>query len=458
MPLTKKKSTDAEPNKGRLNFFKRKGKFKLDVARKPFKGESSNKEEDEWENYDRSKVNAELKNNPSMFAWLMDEISLTATQSRIIAEEGYSDEGVEFLNEKLIEWGGKLWDEFEQNLWDVAYYNSLHGMWIYKRENLKGNFMNQLNEGRPLTTKRSFIEVANVMKIEQDKYDELSVIHLKDGPVIKIGERHNYYMGKSKTPSNYTWGTSRVRPMYQMFKETNRMQRTSVTGIQFESFPILKAETDELKLIEYLSQVGQTDEQINAALVQLRSSQEQVLIDIRKTATRGVPTYPWSDVKYLNTEVKRDLHSEKQEILRENNENLGRGELLSGNQTNKASQAIISKQVQQVTVIPNRRDIIRQFAKPELNNWLVQFGRPDFIGSVTLEFASSQTNDALNEAKIDEIHVGILGDKYAVKVGQKIGARLSEDDIVGSRERIAQKRKVEKPQDEEGGDPPEDDD
>ena len=408
--------------------------------------------DDSYPNYDRSKVDLEYKNNPYMASYVRDMVSLCATPFQVVTRPGYSEEGVEVITKFFQEFIGTR-SELEQNLEDVYYYLYKHGMCLFRRMNWHFNKNDvTVNDGRPLTLRRAFFNVSNIQQLELDKYENIKLIRFDDGDTRSGAAARNFHIVKVNTPSNEVWGESQFRQNFHQYQRLRRLMNTYVMGLENEAFPHLLAEMDEEKIIDiWMNQLSNSQEKTREAIQAAKSSYLTTAKNYRNTSTQGLLATSYMKYSLLNTEMKRAIHPEVKELFRVIGESSGRGELLSGGQTNKATLQIISRHMQNISIKPTREVAGRSFIIPEFNNIFLQVGRADLMDSTSIMHRSSETIDAKDESEIIQSLATTLGPKYVVREARnKFGLELDEEDVAMVRDNIAREQKKKMPDEEDG--------
>ena len=425
----------------------------VDSARTVFRGETSVDDEAEnWENYDRVKLNGEYDKNPFMQAYVVQATALTATDFRFVPSDmvGEDEEGLLFLKDFFKRFNG-VEAEIKRNVRDNAFYLFKHGQSFYKREVFRHQ---DINGGNMITLRRSFFEPAEVYRFYVNKFHAIQKIELANGTIYSTPGQ--FFYCKQGTPSNYLWGESVLRQNYHHLFRMNRMMDALMIGMEHIACPMPIVKTNEEMINEIFGVgLGMNPELVRDIINNAKTERQTILNNMRRTDSQGIEIPAWFDAKYANTEVSKDIHSEVRELKRLTGENMGWSELLSSNDTNKASLSMNARQVQKITVKPMRKILIDDFIIPEVNNWFIQLGRPDLINSVTVEFESSLTIDSVDEADVDLKYTEIIGAPYARKIALKQG--VSDEDVLAAQDRIAQSNKTKKP-DEEENDEEDDDD
>ena len=407
--------------------------------------------EDAYPNYDRSKVDEEYKNNPYMASYVRDMVALCATPFQIVTRPGYNEEGVEVIENFFKEYIGTR-AEFEQNLEDIYYYLYKQGMALYRRMNWSFNKNGvTINAGNRLTLRRAFFKVSNIQELKLDKYRNIELIMFDDGTTRKGAAAKDFKVVKINTPSNEVWGESQFRQNFHQYQRLRRMMNVYVMGLENEAFPHLVGEIDEEKIIDiFMNQLGNTSEKASTSIKEAQTRFQTTAKNYRKTSTQGLLETAYLKYRLLNTEMKRAIHPEVKEIFRIVGESSGRGELLSGGQTNKATLQIISRHMQNINVKPTREVGGRTFVIPEFNNIFLQLGRLDLMDSTTIVHRSSETIDAKDEADIIQSLATSFGPKYIIREARnKFGLELTEEDVAFVREDIARNQHEKNPDDEE---------
>lgn len=419
----------------------------IDIQSVLFYGDKLDPLEDSYPNYDRSKVDEEYKNNPYMASFVRDMVALCATPFQTVTRPGYSEEGIEVLENFFHEYIGTR-GEIEQNLEDVYYYLYKQGMAVYKRQNWNFNINDAaVNGGRPLTLRRSFFNVSNIQELKMDLYRNIKHIVFDDGDRRDGAAAKNFRIVKINTPSNEVWGESQFRQNFHIYQRLGRLMNVYVMGLENESFPHLIGEIDEEKIIDiFMNQLGNSEEKAKAAIKAAHDQFITTARNYRKTSTQGLLGTAYLKYSLLNTEMKRAIHPEVKELFRIVGESSGRGELLSGGQTNKATLQIISRHMQNINIKPTREIAARDFIIPEFNNIFLQLGRPELMDSTSIVHRSSETIDAKDAADIIQALATSFGPKYIIRAARdEYGLELTEEDVAYVRDNIARENKVKMP-------------
>ena len=392
--------------------------------------------DDSYPDYSRRTFDDEEETNPIMKSRIEDNVALTISPfHRIPVEEG-KEEGVKFLDVFYKTFRGSE-KEFKKNVMDVGIFYEKHAHAVYKRENWwsKGTKKySKYNDGKPVTLKRSFIEIGDIDQLKLDKFGRVEKL-MVNGSFVSNPKK--YISIKRGSTSNRVWGAPRSRQLFNMEVKGALLLNTIPMGLGQMSHPDIQFEINEGEMFNmFVNDWGLSEEDAIAKIEQAKSGLIKRQTDYRRTAAHSFIETEHINTKLLETQQHRSIAPEVREFTNQLND-LGGRTSIHGTDTNKATKQMQAKMSQQVKTIPTRNDITSDFIEEEYDNIFMQHGRYDLLGSVTVIWDSTIPIDALEEAQRDALRSTYIP-SYAKKWARELGVEPPTDEqLAGIRENSA---------------------